>query len=165
MTGKKSARIPTSRASAARAKAPNEPEAGQNALNGAPCRRRNARISRSGGVLEAFWRRFAHTKYARNQSVHFGSLTTGFFQRWPYAGVIGVTRFPRIHEGNTAALGCFIMFKAQNGSRSAVNEVNPGKTGHSDDPSIWPALKNMSREVDTFFQKGPTRLRCNAGRS
>ena len=104
----------------------------------------------------------AHTKYARNQSVHFGYLTTGFFQRWPYAGVIGVTRFPRIHEGNTAVLGCFIMFKAHNGSSSAVN---PGKTGHSDDPSIWPALKNTSREVDTFFQEGPMRLQYNAGRS
>jgi hypothetical protein len=61
-----------------------------------------------------------------------------------------VTRFPGIHGGTTAVVSLKHDKTSQNGR---IPLVDSWKTGHSNDPSIWPALKNMSRErakVDTL---------------
>ena len=56
-----------------------------------------------------------------------------------------------IIHGGTAAVWSLNLDKASQNDRSSL--VDSWKTGHSDDPSIWPALKNTSRErakVDTL---------------
>jgi hypothetical protein len=61
-----------------------------------------------------------------------------------------VTRFPGIHGGSTAVVSLKHDETSQNGR---ISLVDSWKTGHSNDPSIWPALKKMSRErakVDTL---------------
>ena len=61
-----------------------------------------------------------------------------------------MTRFPGIHGGTTAVVSLNHDETSQNGR---ISLVDSWKTGHSNDPSIWPALKKMSRErakVDTL---------------
>ena len=73
-----------------------------------------------------------------------------------------MNHLPGIHGGTTSVVRLKHDKTSQIGS---ISLVDSRRTGHSNDPSIWPALKNMSREVDTFFQEGPMRLQYNAGRS
>ena len=55
-----------------------------------------------------------------------------------------MTRFPRIHGGTTAVVSLKHDETSQNGR---ISLVDSWKTGHSNDPSIWPALKKTSREI------------------
>ena len=96
----------------------------------------------------------AHTKYARTQSVHFGSLTTVFFQRLPYDTVLEGTRLPGIYDVTKAVLSCLSPIRNLNGRSFTVDSW---QTGPSNDRIIWQALKKDGGESDTFFQEGPMR--------
>ncbi len=56
-----------------------------------------------------------------------------------------MTRFPGIHGGSTAVVNVSLK-NDETSQNGRISLVDSWKTGHSNDPSIWPALKKNSRE-------------------